>query len=97
MADTAYLGHGYAVAGKRDEARRLLDELAAGSARGQYVSPYDVTMIHTRLGNPEQAFAWLHRAVRDHSNRLPYLNVEPRFDPRRGDPRFRALLQHIGF
>jgi hypothetical protein len=47
------------------------------------------------MGNKEQAFAWLNQAIAEHSVDLS-LNVNPLYDPLRGDPRFRELMQRVG-
>jgi Flp pilus assembly protein TadD len=51
----AKLGHGYAVAGKRDEARAVLDQLTALSGQ-KHVSPYDIAMIYVGLQENDEAF-----------------------------------------
>src|SRR5204863_3939272 len=54
----AELGHAYAVAGKRDEAQRVINELKQ-LAQQKYVSSYDRAVIYTGLGEKDQAFKWL--------------------------------------
>lgn len=89
------LGHGYAMAGRCDEAHAVLDQLNTLSSR-RYVSPYDVAMVHVALQEHDRAFAWLQRAFEQRSLWLGYLNVEPQVDPLRPDRRFQELLRRIG-
>jgi tetratricopeptide (TPR) repeat protein len=91
----AALGHAYAVAGKRAEARRVLDGLKVAAQR-RYISPYSIAVIYLGLGDKEHAFAWLNRACEDRDNWLIYLKVEPRLDPLRSDARFADLVRRIG-
>ena len=91
----AWLGHAYAVAGQTDKARQTLAELDALS-RQIPVSPYDIALIHTALGDPSQAFAWLDKAFRARNWELVQLKVDTRFDSLRNDPRFVELLKRIG-
>jgi tetratricopeptide (TPR) repeat protein len=91
----ARLGHGYAMAGRRDEAHAVINQLNALSSE-EYVSPYDIAMVHVGLQEIDDAFVWLQRAFEQRSLWLGYLNVEPQLDPLRSDPRFQDLLQSIG-
>jgi eukaryotic-like serine/threonine-protein kinase len=52
------LGHGYAVAGKREEAQKVIDELRDAS-RYKYRSSYSVAVIYAGLGQTDQALEWL--------------------------------------
>ena len=89
------LGHAYAVSGQAGEAVKILEKLQKLS-RQRYVSPHEMAMIYTGLGETDQAFGWLEKAYVDRSWRLPFLNVEPRFDSLRSDPRFAALVRRVG-
>jgi TolB-like protein/Flp pilus assembly protein TadD len=89
------LGHGYAVAGRKKDAQRILQQLQELSHR-KYVSSYDAAMIYVGSGDHDQAFVWLNRAVAERSLWLGYIKVEPQFDPLRSDPRFRDLLSRVG-
>ena len=51
----ASLGHVYALQGKRQEVRRLLDQLDEESKRS-YVSPYHAAVLHAGLGEKDKAF-----------------------------------------
>jgi serine/threonine protein kinase/TolB-like protein/Flp pilus assembly protein TadD len=93
---TAALGHAYAVAGKRDEAEKVLSELKALSKQ-KYVSSFDVAVIYTGLGEKEQAFAWLEKAYKQRDGWLAgRLKVDPRLDSLRSDLRFADLLRRVG-
>ncbi len=89
-------GHAYALLGRREEARAVLSELHALSAR-QFVSPYHVAVIHAALGETDQAFDWLGRACDAQSEALIWLAVDPMLDSLRTDPRFADLMHRIGF
>jgi Flp pilus assembly protein TadD len=91
----AALGHAYAAAGRRVEAQRTIEGLKMAAER-RYISPYSIAVIYLGLGDKEQAFAWLNRAYQERDNWLIYLNVEPRLDPLRSDPRFTDLLRRVG-
>jgi tetratricopeptide (TPR) repeat protein len=90
------LGHAYAASGRRGEALKILEELKEMS-RQKYVSPYDLAVLYTGLGEKDRAIEQLHKAYQDRGNGLFIeLKVEPLFDPLRSDPRFADLLQRMG-
>ena len=62
----------------------------------RYVSAYDQTLVYLGLGDNEQAFAWLERAVRERSSMLVNLKVDPALDPLRSDTRFRFISHRVG-
>ncbi|MEE8200993.1 MAG: hypothetical protein V3R29_07465 [Candidatus Acidoferrales bacterium] len=88
------LGHTYAVAGKRSEARKILEELKEGSKR-ENVSPYYIAGMHAGLGEKEQALEWLEKAYEERE--VAGAKVDPWFDPLRSDPRFHSLLRRMNF
>ncbi|HSO76792.1 MAG TPA: hypothetical protein VLU47_18340, partial [Blastocatellia bacterium] len=90
----ALLGHAYAVSGKKVEARRILADLDQQKQR--YVSPYTIATIYAGLGEKDQAFKWLEKAVEDRDIWLMNLKVDPVLKSLRSDPRFERLLQRIG-
>jgi TolB-like protein/DNA-binding winged helix-turn-helix (wHTH) protein/Tfp pilus assembly protein PilF len=92
----AGLGYVYAVTGKKSEARTLLDELKQHSAQ-EYVSATSVALIYAGLGEKDQAFAWLEKAYEQRAFQLQWINLEPRWDSLRSDPRFQNLMRRIGF
>jgi tetratricopeptide (TPR) repeat protein len=69
---SATLGYAYAKAGKRREAKKILQDLQQRSS-AEYVSPFCVTLVHAGLGDSDEAIAWLDRAYEEHSHWLVYL------------------------
>ena len=60
------------------------------------MSAISLAVLCLGLGDRDQAFHWLDRAVEAHEEDLPFLRLDPIWDPVRGDPRFPALLAKIG-
>jgi serine/threonine protein kinase/tetratricopeptide (TPR) repeat protein len=87
----APLGFALARAGRADEARRILEEL---SGRPEIPSQ-ERAIIHIGLGDKDRAFELLQQAYDDHFAVLPYIRIEPLFDPIRDDPRFAELLGKV--
>jgi serine/threonine-protein kinase len=90
------LGHAYAVAGNAPQARKVLGDLHK-LAEERYVTPYGFAMIHTGLGETREALDWLEMAYKDRSVWMVYLQMEPRLDPLRAEPRFQDLLERMDF
>jgi DNA-binding winged helix-turn-helix (wHTH) protein/Flp pilus assembly protein TadD len=91
----AQLAHGYARAGRKNDAQAILQQLRELSQR-RYVSPYDIAMIHVGLGDHAEAFAALNQAAEERCHWLGYLRVEPQLDALRTDTRFADLLSRLG-
>ncbi|OFW13741.1 MAG: hypothetical protein A3H29_05750 [Acidobacteria bacterium RIFCSPLOWO2_02_FULL_67_21] len=91
----ASLVHARAVAGDRAGAREAF-ESRARLDRQRYVSPYHLALAHVGLDDHEAAFAALERAVVDSDPALPFIAVEPRFAPLRGDARYARLVELMG-
>ena len=92
---SASLAHVLAVAGRKDEAQKLLVELSDLSQR-RYVSAYDLALIHTGLGEKDRAFQFLEKAYQERSSALSWLRVDARLDNLRSDPRFSDLQRRVG-
>ncbi|HEX8847249.1 MAG TPA: protein kinase [Pyrinomonadaceae bacterium] len=92
----AVLGHAYAASGRRPEALKIIKQLKGLIAGNRYVSPYAVALIYVALGDKEAAFEWLDRAYTERDESYIHLNVDPRLDDLRSDPRFTERLRQIG-
>jgi serine/threonine-protein kinase len=58
---------------------------------------YSIALGYVGLGNTDEAFAWLNRAVDTRMGSFNEVNADPIFDPLRADPRFAALLSRMRF
>jgi TolB-like protein/Tfp pilus assembly protein PilF len=88
------LGITYAKMGKREEAQQVLDYWIKRS-KHEYISSYDFALFYFALGDNDQGFKLLDKAYEEHDDSLSYLKVEPKVDPVRSDPRFKALLKKM--
>ena len=86
-----FMAQAFARWGKKDEALRLLAEIA-----GQTVSPCALAGVYGALGETNKAFELLDRAYRERDLHLVSLKVDPALDDLRGDPRFGDLVQRVG-
>ncbi len=92
QADPLLLATIYALKGERAKALQQLDE---GKALAQRRALF-VAVIYVRLGDKNEAIAWLQRSYQNKDFRfIAYINVLPQLDPLRGDPRFEALAEKV--
>ena len=77
--------------GKRDEARKLLAEVATVP-----VSSYSLAGVYAALGEMDKAYELLHQALAEHDLQLVSLKVDPALDGLRADPRFAELVRRVG-
>ena len=88
------LGQLYAATGRIEQAKEILQQLRQ-AAEERYVSPYLIACLQASLGMRPQAFAFLDRAVRERSELVGYLRIDPRVDSLRTDRRFARLLRQL--
>ena len=91
----AWFGCLHGLAGHESEAREALGRLRAIQQK-HYVQPYDFAIVHAGLGEKDEAFRFLDEAVRERSDELALVRVDPALDPLRSDPRFAAMLKRMG-
>ncbi|MBV8206292.1 MAG: protein kinase [Acidobacteria bacterium] len=91
----AALAYALAVTKNYLQASPMYDELerAAGSL---YISAYQLALIQLAFGERDRAFDLLDGAYQERSAWLPYLAVDPKLRPLRGDERFKALMKRVG-
>jgi TolB-like protein/Tfp pilus assembly protein PilF len=97
IASTGVPGYVFALAGRKPEARAMLVELKDRRVRDQeYVSPVSLALICVALGEKDEALTWLEKGYEERAFQMQFLNVDPRFDTIRSDPRFAELVRRIG-
>jgi adenylate cyclase len=94
ILEQTFAAAGFEVA-VRALAQKQLEQLQEKTARGHYVPAWHYLMAYVRLGDNEQAFAWLAKAAEERNWFAFQIKVNPILDPLRGDPRFEALVQKI--
>jgi len=88
------LGYIYAKMGKRKEALDQIDSLVSESQK-RFVSPGSIAMIHTILGDKDEAFEWLERANQEHDLLAVRVKTDPRFANLRGDLRLDDFIKRL--
>lgn len=90
----AFLGRAQSLAGDHQAGFTILQELE--SRRGtEYISPFDLALVHLGLGNREAGLELLEEAYAQRVFRLVELTW-PIFDDLRTDPRFQTIVRRIG-
>lgn len=84
----AALARVYALMGRHREARRMV--------RGLKANPYIIAAVYAALGDKDDAFKILEKAVDEHQLITP-IKVEPPLESLRSDPRWQALLLRMNF
>jgi tetratricopeptide (TPR) repeat protein len=80
--------------GRQAEALEILTAVNA-IKDSEYVDAYYLAVLNGALGRLDDAFAEFERAVEDSSVTLCLLDVDPKVDSLRQDPRFGALRQRV--
>jgi TolB-like protein/cytochrome c-type biogenesis protein CcmH/NrfG len=88
----------YAKSGLEDKARKQLEQMLELS-KSQYVDPVILAISHAGLGENDNAFSCLSRALEIHSGQMIYLKAYADFvfKDLSSDPRYDELLGKIGF
>jgi TolB-like protein/Tfp pilus assembly protein PilF len=90
----AGLARGYALSGRRPQALKILRSLQT-LANERYVSPFEFSVVHFALGHKDKGFEWLSMACADRCFEMLSLQVDPRLDDLRDDPRLTAVIKQV--
>jgi TolB-like protein/Tfp pilus assembly protein PilF len=85
-----------AASGRREEAAAIRKELEEIERR-HYLPPCDIARVHVGLGNTDEAFRWLEKAIEVKDGDLFMFKAWPVWDPLRSDPRCKDLLRRMNF
>ena len=92
---TAGLAITYARLGRKDDARKVLEELIRMADRG-YFPGEEIASVYVALGQNDEAIHWIDRAIKEHSGAIHGISFIRDLRPLRSDPRFPDLLRRIG-
>jgi tetratricopeptide (TPR) repeat protein len=84
--------HVLASVGRKEEAKVILQEILERRSE-QWVSAYEIAIIYSLIGEPDNAFRWLSQAEREHAVGFTFVRVDPRLESLRFDPRFEDLVR----
>jgi hypothetical protein len=86
------LANALAVAGERQEAFKVLRQV-----KNVPWNAYGAALVHSGLGEKDEAFRSLERAIDLRAPLVILLKVDPKFDSLRQDSRFQNLLRRMNF
>ena len=86
------MGMVYALNGRRAEALKIVHDI---SKPGSDPDPRSLAIIYFALGDKEQGFKWLTKAVDAHHPLMVMLKNDPPYESVRSDPRFQALVKRM--
>jgi TolB-like protein/DNA-binding winged helix-turn-helix (wHTH) protein/tetratricopeptide (TPR) repeat protein len=90
----AWLVHGLAAAGQRDEANAIRRDLERLSNE-RYLSPFLFALMASGFGERDQTISWLEKTLAVRSGWMPFVPVEPEFQWLRTDPAFDRLIARV--
>jgi TolB-like protein len=86
------LANALAVAGEREEAMQVLERV-----KNVPWNTFGAALVHSGLGEKDEAFRSLERAIDLRAPLVTLLKVDPRFDSLRQDSHFQNLLRRMNF
>ncbi|MEP7001758.1 MAG: tetratricopeptide repeat protein, partial [bacterium] len=93
--DSAELAYAYAVAGRRLEAKRIIQSLLR-QPELRYTVPFHIAMAYTGLGDIDEAFKWLDQGYESRASFMNGIKSERAFRPLHRDARWPRLLEQMG-
>jgi TolB-like protein/DNA-binding winged helix-turn-helix (wHTH) protein len=95
-ASIAFLAEAYGRSGKKDKARKLLNELNE-TARHGYVSPFLLAGVYVGLEERDRALTWIEKGYEDHDEWAIFMKTAAGLDSLRDERRFQAVLKRMNF
>lgn len=92
---SSMIAHLHALQGNHVQAREVVATLAKTS-RERYVPALKIALPYVALGDDDEAFRWLRKGCEERDVTMVFLNVNPRWDRLREDPRFREIEACVG-
>jgi eukaryotic-like serine/threonine-protein kinase len=79
----------YALMGRQREARQMVS--------GAKAAPFDIAGVYVALGDRDEAFRILEKAIAERNSLLVFVKEDPSFDNLHSDPRWRELLRRMRY
>jgi len=93
---TGVPGYVYAVSGHISDAKKELEELKR-LRKTEYIPAVSLAVICAGLGERDEALSWLEKAFEERAFQMQLLQLDPRLESLRDDPRFKELVRKVGF
>jgi tetratricopeptide (TPR) repeat protein len=90
------LGHAYGIAGRKEEANIILDEMLNYASK-YHIPPVQIAFVYAGMGNNDNVFKMLELAYNERSWELIFMREEPWFDYLREDKRFKEFVSRLKF
>jgi TolB-like protein/Tfp pilus assembly protein PilF len=87
-------GYAYAKTGRRQDAEEVVRKFRE-IEKSQYVMHGFLAAILGAMGDKDQAFVELDKAVEQRDSWVKWIKSDPLFDPLRDDPRFKVVLERM--
>jgi serine/threonine protein kinase/tetratricopeptide (TPR) repeat protein len=91
----AALEEGLAEDGYEGAQQRIAGQMAAQYEKSGKGRVPIIAQQYLYAGEYDEAMDWLEKAFEFHDPNLPYISIEPIYDPLRSDPRFQDLLRRM--
>jgi tetratricopeptide (TPR) repeat protein len=89
------LGLAYAESGRKEKAVEILVKMKKFYDNRQNISMTWIAAIHEVLGEKDQAFEWLERAIEEQDVQAPWYKNYNMFKSMRSDPRFKTIVKKM--
>ncbi len=93
---TGTVGYALGRSGDLAGAGKILSELE-DLKNPRYIPAYAVAQVYLGMGDREKALEHLEKAYEAKETLMVFLDVEPRWNELRSEPRFKALISRMGF
>lgn len=91
----AALEQGFSEGGYSGALAAVADLQVRRLAEGQSQSVWGIGTLYVRAGRYDLALDYLERAFEARNGNVPYLLIDPIFDPLRDEPRFQAMIEAL--
>jgi TolB-like protein/Tfp pilus assembly protein PilF len=89
------LAYAYAIAGNKNEAKKILDEVKA-LTRDHYVRPVQIGLVQLAMGNREEGYEWIEKGIAERDIALLTFRSLPYFEEYRKDPLWLQIDEKLG-